>query len=115
MASVPISLALATGASPIIYAPLVVLATISYGALFTPAFALVSDGAEHAGLAQGMAFGLLNAAWAAGAMAGPAGAGAIAAGTGDSVPFLLAAAVSLGALAFLRPSVGVPAPRGSQA
>jgi MFS family permease len=115
MASVPISLALATGASPIVYAPLVVLATVSYGALFTPAFSLVSDGAEHAGLAQGMAFGLLNAAWAAGAMAGPAGAGAIAAMTGDSVPFLLAAGVSLGALALLRPSLSVPAAQGSQA
>ncbi len=79
MVSVPVSLALATGASAAVYAPLVVLATVTYGALFTPAFSLVSDGAEHAGLAQGMAFGLLNAAWAAGAMVGPAVAGAIAA------------------------------------
>jgi MFS family permease len=113
--SVPVSLALATGAGPVIYAPLVVIAIVSYGALFTPAFSLVSDGAENAGLAQGMAFGLLNAAWAAGAMVGPAAAGAIASTTGDSVPFLLAAAGSVVALAFLRPSIGVPAPRGSEA
>ncbi len=71
--------------------PLVVLAGMSYGALFTPSFSLVSQGAERAGLAQGMAFGLMNAAWAVGAMAGPAAAGAIAGAVGDSTPFILAA------------------------
>ena len=101
MASVPVSLALATGASPAIYAPLVVLAALAFGGLFTPAFSLVSDGAESAGLAQGMAFGLLNAAWAVGAMVGPAAAGSIAGSTGDAVPFVLAAAGSLAALLLL--------------
>jgi MFS family permease len=102
LASVPVSLALATGASPIVYAPLIVLAGMSYGALFTPSFSLVSEGAEGAGLAQGMAFGLMNAAWAVGAMLGPAAAGLIAAATGDAIPFVLAAACALAALAFLR-------------
>jgi MFS family permease len=115
IAGVPVSLALATGASPGIYAPLVVLAALSYGALFTPAFSLVSEGAESAGLAQGMAFGLLNAAWALGAMLGPAAAGTIAGATGDAVPFVLTAAGAVAALAFLRPSIGLPAPRGSEA
>jgi len=115
IASVPVSLALATGASPVIYAPLVVLAAVSYGGLFTPAFSLVSEGADSAGLAQGMAFGLLNAAWATGAMIGPAAAGTVAAATGDAVPFVLAAAGSVAALVLLRPSVGLPAPRGSEA
>jgi MFS family permease len=101
ISGVPVSLALATGASPGIYAPLVVLAALSYGALFTPAFSLVSEGAESAGLAQGMAFGFLNAAWAAGAMLGPAAAGTIAGATGDAVPFVLAAAAAVAALAFL--------------
>jgi MFS family permease len=110
VASVPVSLALATGAAPIVYAPLVVIAGMSYGALFTPSFALVSEGAESAGLAQGMAFGLMNAAWATGAMIGPAAAGLIAGATGDAVPFLLAAACPLAALAFLRPPL---APRWS--
>ncbi len=90
-AAIPVSLALATDASPAIYVPLVVLAGMSYGALFTPSFSLVSQGAERAGLAQGMAFGLMNAAWAVGAMAGPAAAGAIAGAVGDSTPFILAA------------------------
>jgi predicted MFS family arabinose efflux permease len=92
LASVPVSLALATGAAPGIYVPLMVLAGMSYGALFTPSFSLVSEGAERAGLAQGMGFGLMNAAWAVGAMAGPAAGGAIAGATGDSTPFILAAA-----------------------
>nr|MBA3809951.1 MFS transporter [Solirubrobacterales bacterium] len=91
LASVPASLVLATGASPGIYAPTVILAGLAYGALFTPSFALVSEGAENAGLAQGMAFGLMNAAWATGAMLGPAAAGAVAVATGDSVPFVAAA------------------------
>ncbi len=103
LASVPASLALATGAGPILYAPMIVLAGLAYGALFTPSFALVSEGAESAGLAQGMAFGLMNAAWAMGAMIGPAAAGALAGAAGDSIPFVLAAAGCLAALVFLRP------------
>jgi MFS family permease len=99
LASVPVSLALATDAVPGIYVPLMVLAGMSYGALFTPSFSLVSEGAERAGLAQGMGFGLMNAAWAVGAMAGPAAGGAIAGATGDSTPFILAAVGC--ALAFL--------------
>ncbi len=103
LAGVPVSLALATGAGPAVYAPLVLVAAVAYGSLFTPGFAIVSEGAEKAGLAQGMAFGLLNAAWAIGAMVGPAAAGAIAGSTGDAVPFLLAACASIAAFAFLRP------------
>jgi len=72
-ASALASLALATGARPLLYAPLVVVGGAFYGALFTPAFALIADGAERAGLAQG---------WpspderrvAIGAMVGPAAA-----------------------------------------
>ena len=100
--SVPVSLGLASGADPIVYAPLLVLAGMSYGALFTPSFSLVAEGAEGAGLAQGMAFGLMNAAWATGAMLGPALAGLLAGATGDFVPFLLAAIGCAGALVRLR-------------
>jgi MFS family permease len=110
---VPVSLALATGASPIVYAPLIVLASMSYGGLFTPSFSLVSEGAESAGLAQGMAFGLINAAWATGAMAGPAAAGLIAGATGDAVPFVLAALCPLAALALLRGPYAPPVPARS--
>jgi MFS family permease len=93
-----VSLGLATGARPLFYVPLIVVAAMAYGILFTPAFALIADGADHAGLAQGMAFGFMNAAWAVGAVAGPAAGGAIANATGDWIPFVLAAAVCASAL-----------------
>jgi MFS family permease len=103
LAAIPVSLALATGAEPAIYVPLMVLAGMSYGALFTPSFSLVSEGAEATGLAQGMAFGLMNAAWAVGAMAGPALAGTVAGATGDAVPFIIAAAGCAVAFVLFRP------------
>jgi MFS family permease len=99
---VVVSLGLATGARPLFYVPLIVLAAMAYGVLFTPAFALIADGAERSGLAQGMGFGFMNAAWAVGAVAGPAAGGAIANATGDWIPFLLASGLCGGALASSR-------------
>ena len=90
-ASVVVALLLALGLRPLAYAPLVVLAGAAFGALFTPAFVLIADGAEQTRLAQGMAFGVMNAAWALGAVVGPAAAGVIANATGDWIPYLLAA------------------------
>lgn len=96
------SIALAFGGHAEVYAPLIVIASVSYGALFTPAFALIADGAERVGLAQGLAFGLMNAAWAVGAAVGPAAGGSIAGATGDWVPFALAAALCAGGLVVTR-------------
>jgi len=107
MAGTVVSLALATRATPAIYAPLVVLAALSYGALYTPSFALISEGAERSGLAQGIAFGLMNGAWATGAMAGPALGGAIAGAVGDTIPFLLAGLLCLAAVGAIRSPVGM--------
>ena len=100
---VVVSFGLATGARPLFYAPLIVIAAISYGLLFTPAFALIANGAESAGLAQGMGFGVMNAAWATGAVAGPAAGGVIANATGDWIPFVLAALLCAAALVVVRP------------
>jgi MFS family permease len=97
-----LSLALAAGPRPLLYAPLIVLAAAAYGLLFTPAFSLIADGAEAAALPQGMAFGFMSAAWATGAFVGPAAAGAIAGATGDWIPFVLAACLCAGALAATR-------------
>jgi MFS family permease len=76
---------------------------MAYGVLFTPAFSLIASGAESAGLAQGMGFGVMNAAWAVGAVAGPAAGGAIANATGDWIPFVLAALLCAAALVVVRP------------
>jgi MFS family permease len=96
-----VSLGLATDATPLLYAPLVLGASAVFGALFTPAFALIADGADSAGLAQGMAFGLMNAAWAIGAALGPALAGAVAGATGDWVPFVAAGTACAATFALL--------------
>jgi MFS family permease len=108
----PVQAALAAGAAlsvglaftprPLLYVPLLIAASGAYGVLFTPAFALIAEGAEQSGLPQGMAFGLMNAAWASGALVGPAVGGAVAAATGDVVPFLFSAGLCAGALAVVR-------------
>ena len=95
LGSVLVSVALAWAGRPALIVPLVLLAGIAYGAFYTPALALISRGAERAGLAQGLAFGLMNACWGVGAMVGPALGGAIAGATGDAVPYLLLAALCL--------------------
>jgi MFS family permease len=101
-AAVPVSVGLAFGPRPLAYVPLIVLAGGAYGALFTPAFALIAEGAERSRLAQGMAFGLMNAAWAMGALIGPVAGGAVAAATGDVVPYLVSAGFCAVALAAVR-------------
>jgi MFS family permease len=45
-----------------------------------------------------MAFGLMNAAWASGALVGPAVGGAVADAFGDVVPFVIAAGLCGAAL-----------------
>jgi MFS family permease len=100
------SFALAPGGRPLVYVPFFLVATLSFGVLFTPALALIADGAEDAGVAQGLAFGVMNAAWAVGAVVGPSAGGAIADATGDAVPFVLCGAACVGALALLRTSPG---------
>jgi MFS family permease len=101
-----LTLVLATGARPLVYVPALVVAALFYGALFTTAFALLAEGAERVGLPQGMAFGLMNVAWALGAAAGPAVGGAIAAATGDWIPYVLAAVLCAGAFLVIQRRVG---------
>ena len=70
----------------------VVAAAALTGMLWAPAMALLSDGAEAAGLSQGLAFGLMNLAWAGGQVGGAVGGAAIADASRDSVSFVLLAA-----------------------
>ena len=53
--------------------------------------ALTSHRADAAGLAQGLAFGVMNTAWAVGALVGPSLGGALAESQGDAAPYLLGA------------------------
>ncbi len=87
------AIALGVSGAPVVYAAVLVIASVAFGVLFIPAFALIAEGADESGLAQGLAFGFMNAAWAAGAAVGPAAAGAVAGATSDSVAFVLAAII----------------------
>jgi MFS family permease len=98
-----LALGLAAGPQPLVYATLIVVSAAAFGVLFTPAFVLIADGAESVALPQGMAFGFMNAAWAVGAFIGPAAGGAIAAATGDWIPFVLGAGLCVAGLVLARP------------
>ena len=92
-AGIGVALALAWAGDPFVIAGLALLASVSWGTLFTPGMAMLSAGAEDVGLPQALAFGLMNAAWAGGAMVGPGVGGAVGGAFGD------AAAYGLGAVA----------------
>jgi MFS family permease len=98
IASVFVSLALAWAGRPALIVVLVVAAGIAYGGFYTPALAIISDVAERLGIAQGLAFGVMNACWAVGALIGPAAGGALADATGDAVPYLVMAGICLATL-----------------
>ena len=72
---------------------LIVFAGPLIGLLYTPAMAMLSDGADHAGVSQGFAFALVNLAWATGQTAGAAGSARLADATDDRVPYLVLAAI----------------------
>jgi MFS family permease len=80
---------------------LIILAAPAIGMLYTPAMAMLSDGAEAVGVSQGFAFALVNLAWASGQTVGAAGSARLADVTGDSVPYMVLAAVSALTLAVL--------------
>jgi MFS family permease len=109
---VPIQLSLAGATAVSLVAPLLAPAAVlvaalilgmpSFGTLFAPSSALLSNGAQRLGLNQGLAFGLLNLAWACGQTVGASGGGALAQATSDVVPFTVLAAACVGTLAALR-------------
>jgi MFS family permease len=102
-ASVAVSVLLASAGPAAMTAALVVCAAVAFGGFWAPALALISDGAERAGLAQGLAFGLMNAAWAAGNSIGPSLGGLLAEHVGDAVPYLIASGLCLATLVVARP------------
>jgi MFS family permease len=60
---------------------------------------LASHRADAAGLAQGLAFGVVNTAWALGELIGPTIGGALAESVGDAAPYLVGASLCLVTLA----------------
>jgi MFS family permease len=90
-AAVVVSLTLAWADAPALIAGLALAASVAYGTLFTPGLALLSAGAERAGLPQGLGFGIMNAGWAIGATLGPTLGGVLGEELGDPVAYGLAA------------------------
>lgn len=79
--------------------PVIVLSFVVVGSLYTPAMALLSDGAAAAGLAQGMAFALVNLVWAGGQVVGAVAGSGIADLSSVVVTWLVLAALLGTALA----------------
>jgi MFS family permease len=100
--AVAISLLAPTLASAWALIPALIVGMPFFGTLFTPAMTLLSEGAQHQGLDQGLAFGMGNLAWAAGQTVAAAGSGALAQATSDLVPFSLLAATCLVTLCLTR-------------
>jgi MFS family permease len=72
---------------------LVVVTAPALGVLWAPANAMMGDAAEDHRVAQALAFGLINLAWALGETIGSAGGARLADTTRDAVPYLLLACV----------------------
>ena len=99
LGSIGVSLALAGASAALLVAVLLLVASIVYGAFFTPGMALISDSAERNGIAHGLVFGVMNGAWAVGNVIGPAAGGVLAQSAGDALSYLLLAGICLATLA----------------
>lgn len=100
--SIGFALALAWVSTPAGLVPLAIVGALAFGAFYAPGLAMISQSAERAGLAQGIAFGVMNGAWAAGNVIGPAAAGAISQAGSDAAPWLACAGLCAATLAGLR-------------
>jgi predicted MFS family arabinose efflux permease len=74
---------------------LVILSAPLIGTLWAPSMAMLSDGAEALGIAQGFAFALSNLGWSVGQTAGYAASARLADLTSDTVPYLLLSGLCL--------------------
>jgi MFS family permease len=80
----------------------VVLGSPVIGLLWAPAMAMLSDGADHVGLEQGLAFGLMNLTWATGQTLGDIGGSHLGETAGDEVAYLTLSVLCVVAFLVLR-------------
>ncbi|HKP18479.1 MAG TPA: MFS transporter [Gaiellaceae bacterium] len=95
------AVALAATERPWVLVPLILVTSVAFGGFYAPGLTMLSHAAESVGLAQGLSFGLMNAAWAIGNAVGPAAGGGLAEVTTDAVPYLAAAGICAASFAFL--------------
>jgi MFS family permease len=84
--------------------------SIGSGLCFTPAMAMLSDSASATGLPQGLAAGLINAAWASGQVFGASVGGAAADAAGDALPCLTFAAIIAATCVYAQRASPLPRP-----
>ena len=94
---------------------MIVLGSPVIGLLWAPAMAMLSDGAEHVGLEQGLAFGLMNLTWATGQAIGDIGGASLGEAAGDEVAYLLLSAICVATFVILRASLDPQARHRSSA
>jgi MFS family permease len=82
----------------VLCALVMIVATAAFGMFWAPAMTLLSESAERVGADQGLAFGLVNLAWAVGMVGGAAGGGALAKATSDTLCYVLLAVLCAGTL-----------------
>ena len=97
--SILVSVGLAATGWPWLLVPLVFAAAVAFGSFYAPSLTMLSHAAENVGLAQGLGFGVMNAAWAIGNAIGPAAGGGLAELTSNAVPYLVGAAICAATLA----------------
>jgi predicted MFS family arabinose efflux permease len=97
---------LAASESAWLLVPLILAGAVAFGALYSPALTMLSHAAERVGLAQGLSFGVMNAAWAVGNAIGPAGGGGLAELSRDAVPYLVGAGICALSATALRQAAG---------
>jgi len=88
--------------SALVLSLLVILGSPVIGLLWAPAMAMLSDGADHVGIEQGLAFGLMNLTWATGQTLGDIGGARLGQAAGDELPYLLLSALCVVCFATLR-------------
>jgi predicted MFS family arabinose efflux permease len=90
-ASLAVSLGLSVAQRSAIYGLLVIIAGVAYSTAWVPGTALLSDGAERAGVDASVGFVLLNLAWTPGFVAGSALGGSSLSSSGSSLVYLILA------------------------
>ncbi len=87
--------------TPAVQGLVVIAIVVALGLFWAPAMAMLSEAADHRGLDQGLAAGLMNLAWAGGQIIGAGGGGAVAKSAGDALPVLIASGMCAATLALL--------------
>jgi MFS family permease len=87
--------------SAVLLGVVVVVAAPWIGMLWSPAMAMLSDGAESSGVDQGLAFGIVNLGWGLGHTVGAIAMPAVAEAFSDDLAYGVLAALAAGTLAML--------------